>query len=353
MALATALVLILLIIASILGIVFLIGLILLIIGIVRKSNKKNEGKKSPVVLIVTGAVLMVPSIICVVLIAVSLVKSDINRAHWENEADSIVELWQHTSVTDEKAAPQALNALLTAADDGDKEAFMKCFAESVREDDEFEDMVDQFFEEYEEFPDELADLEFDGGVSGGTAEHNRGVSTRVSSAYYDINLGSDSYYIRMRFCFENDKDPDEIGVTLFEVTNLGGNVDYNLTMDGREIDHDDIVACHYCTPDEVSARRIGGHARRWTDTDLELISVDEMRDLLEDCDTIREAWNSGLIGTANSEYQIPQSTAEYYYYEVEPEDGEERYVKITVSSDGRILDAWLCSEDKHSIEKIK
>ena len=152
MALATALVLILLIIASILGIVFLIGLILLIIGIVRKSKKKNEGKKSPVVLIVIGAVLMIPSIACVITIAVYLVKSDLNRTKWEKEADSIVELWQHVSITDEKAAPQALNALLTAADDGDKEAFMKCFAESVREDDEFEDEdFDEDFFENEEF----------------------------------------------------------------------------------------------------------------------------------------------------------------------------------------------------------
>ena len=151
MALASVLVLILLITALVMGAVFLLGLILLIIGIVRRKNKKNEGKKSPVVLIITGSVLMVPSIICVVLIAVSLVMSDINRAHWEKEADSIVELWQNTHVTDEKAAPQALNALLTAADNGDKEAFIKCFAKTVREDDEFEDMVDQFFEEYEEF----------------------------------------------------------------------------------------------------------------------------------------------------------------------------------------------------------
>ena len=372
MALAPFLVLTLLIIASIIAGVFLIGLILLIIGASIKGKKKYEGKKSPIVMMVVGVCIMLPAAILFAVVAAHALKDDFTRAKWERDGGSVVELWQETHVTDEVAAPQALKALLFAADKGDKDAFVINFAKNVREDPEFDKMVDQFFKEYKEFPVKLDELEFDGGVAGGNATHDRGVTTRWSSAYYNINLGDDSYYIGMRFCFENDKDPDEIGVTWFEVTNLGGYVDYNLTMDGREIEHDDAVACYYCTPDEVSARRIAGHAMRWTessvgpgsDLGMRLLSVDEMKDLLNSVKTLDEAIATGSIGQPNSEYHMSASTSVYYYYEIEsesegetgaglvPETDKRRYVKICVSRDGEIIDAWVCSEDRGSIIKI-
>ena len=356
MALAPFLLIALLIIASILGIVFVIGLILLIVGIVSKCNRKNDGKKSPVVLIITGIVMMVPSVLCVTLIAVYVVKTDLNKAHWEREATTIVELWQHTNVTEEKAAGQALEALLKAADAGDKEAFVGSFAEPVREDPEFEREVKLFFDEYSEFPGALAELEFDGGVSSGSAEHDRGITTRTAHAHYDIKLGDESYYIKVSYCFENDEHPEQIGVTGFEVMNLGGYVDYHLTMEGRELEHDDYVACNYCTPDEVSARRISGHARRWKASDVELLTLSEMKDVLNSCDYLEDleaAKRVGLIGDPNSEYHIVASTAVNYYYEIAPEDGEARFVDIVVSAEGKLLDAWVCSEEKSAIEKIK
>ncbi len=55
----------------ILGILSAIGLVLLIVGIVCKKNNKdkNRGRKFPVVLIVTGALLMsIPDLIGIVMI---------------------------------------------------------------------------------------------------------------------------------------------------------------------------------------------------------------------------------------------------------------------------------------------
>jgi len=351
MALATALVLILIIVAAVLGIVFLIGLTLLIIGIVRKCKAKNKGKKSPVALIVTGSVLMVPSIIIVGIIVYNLVSSDMNRAKWEREADSVVELWQNTNVTDDKAAKQALASLLTHADMGDKEAFAKNFAKPLRDDPEFNEKIDRFFAEY---PGGLAGLDFKSSGGGGGGSSNRGVRERHSIYGYDINLGDESYYLELAFCYVNDTDPDQIGVTRFEVYNLGGYVDYNLMQDGHVISHgdDDYLVCNICTPDEVSARRIGGHAYRWTESEVEPVTADEMEQILKNCTTLDDAISTGKIGQPNSEYHTPNSNGTDYIYELKPEDGEARYAKIVVSSDGRLLDSWLNSEDKRTIRKL-
>jgi len=351
MALATALFLVAIIIAVILGIVFLIGLTLLIIGIVRKCKPKNEGKKSPLALIITGAVLMLPSLIILIVIAVNVISSEINRAHVESRADNVVEVWQNTHVTDDKGAEQALSYLLTYADKGDKDLFRKNFAKSIQEDPDFNRKMEAFFKEY---PGGLAGLEFKNSGSSGGGSANRGVRESHSNYSFNVNLGDESYYLKLSFCYENDTDPDGIGVMGFEVYNLGGYVDYYLTSNGSVIDHggNDYLVCNICTPGEVSARRIGGKAYRWTESSTEPITADEMEQLLAQCVTLDDAIATGKIGQPNGEYHLPNSNGTDYYYELKPEDGEARYVKIIVSSDGRLLDAWLNSPDRNTIRKL-
>ncbi|SCW26698.1 protein of unknown function [Ruminococcaceae bacterium YRB3002] len=351
MALATVLVLIMLIIAAIMGIVFLIGLVLLIAGIVHKSRERNKGKKSPVVMIVTGAIMMVPSLLCVILLAIGIIGSERERRYWEQEADSVAELWKHVSVTDEKAADQALDALLQSADEGDKEAFAKNFADTLREDPEFDGMVDEFFREY---PGGLADLKFkNDGMAGGGAS-NRGHTERHATTNYDTAFWGESYYIRLSFVYKNDDHPEEIGVTGFQVMNLGGYAEYHYDENGYENYHgdDDYLVCCIRTPDEVSARRVGGHAWRWRESDVEPLSLEDMKALLEDSFYLQDAINTGRIGQPNIEYHISNSTGIDYYYEITPDMTGSRYINISTSSDDRIIDAWLCTDEKRSVENI-
>ena len=350
MALGLTLTLILLILVVILLVVFFTGLALLIVGIVLKKRPKNKGRKSPVVMMIIGSVLMVPALVCTVWISVNLIRTDINRSYWDKNATSVVELWQNTNVTEDKAAEQAVKALLEAADKGDREAFAANFAKTVREEEGFDEKLDLFFKDY---PGEMSSLRFkDSGVNR-SGSSNRGVREEYGYTTYDAVTRDDSYYLKLDFCYENDKDPDKIGVTEFHVMNLGGYVDYHYDLNGYPIAHNEkSLLCVITSLGEVSARRIGGLPCRWKDTDLPLISKDEMKELLSSCKYLHEARASGLIGDANVEYRMSASTSADYIYEVKPENGENRYVRISVSSDDRIIDAHLSSDEKFAMETI-
>lgn len=350
MALVPFILLALLIIAGILGLIFIVGSILLTIGIVRKG-KQNKSKILPVVLIILGVIFMRPVVVCIVWFATGDIKNKYYKSRYEKETGSVVELWRHTNVTEEKGSEQALKALLSTADSGNKELFKSNFSEEIQNDPEFNKKLDAFFDEY---PGGLSTLEFDEGGGAGGGSSNRGRRDRNYSCSYDINLGDESYYLELSFCYVNDDHPEQIGVTEFKVMNLEGYVDYYINQDGYEMSRtkDDYLVCDICTPNEVSARRVGGHAYRWNESGANLVSADEMSEILDDSKYLKDAIDTGRIGSPNIKHTSSATSSIDYFYEILPEDGEKRYVKIVTSEDGRIIDATKQSEDKYNLGEI-
>lgn len=350
MALVPFLLLAMLIIAGILGLIFIVGSILLTIGLVRKG-KPNKSKMLPVVLIILGVIFMLPVVVCIVWFATGDIKNKYYKSRYEKETGSVVELWKHTNVTEEKGSEQALKALLSTADSGNKELFKSNFSEEIQNDPEFNKKLDAFFDEY---PGGLSVLEFDEGGGAGGGSSNRGRRERNYSCDYDINLGDESYYLELSFCYVNDDHPEQIGVTEFKVMNLEGYVDYYINQDGYERSHtkEDYLVCDICTPDEVSARRVGGHAYRWNESDANLVSADEMGKILGDSKYLKDAIDTGKIGAPNITHTSSVTSSITYFYEILPEDGEQRYVEITTTEDGEIIDAYKESEDKYNLGKI-
>lgn len=357
MAFAPIIVLILIIIEVILALTFAAGVALLVTGLCTRGRKakraenaddngkgKGKVKKAPIVMIIVGCLLMVPAVAIFVPLFVYTTKTDIERAMWK-DADNVADLWKHVTYTDETAAPVAIAMLLEDADAGDRQAFAENFAESVRADKDFEEKLDKFFAEY---PGGLKNLNYKGGVSSSDGDSNRGVVEKHATAYYDVVVGDESYYLNVSYCYWNDAHPEGVGITRFQIMNLGGYVEYNYYGTGyrRGYDEGAYLICNMATPEEVSARRVAGEAIPWAESDVAPISEYEMEKILRASDTIRDAQATGKLGTPNAQITDSLSSAVEYYYELLPQPGGPRFAQITTDDEGKILYAYIRSDEK-------
>lgn len=296
---------------------FIIGMIFLIVGIVRKRNPKNAGKKSPTVCIVSGTVCLLPLIgaaICLVWYF-----GDGNYAH-------VTDRWRSGRfMTDDRAKEEAIEGLLTSADAGDRDYFEKMFTPKLRERDDFQRLVDAFFESY---PNGLSLCERNSHWTG---------SSGSNVARYTCYLGEDWYLMELEFRYGRWYTPDETGVIFFRIENLGANA-----LD-RDYGEHDFIACRIVDESEVTARLINGRGYVFTPTPDRSITVEQMKTYLEKYNDLDDL--AARIGEPNVSKKHTNSTSSGYYYELVPEDGEPRYAYIDADPySGKIYYSYICSD---------
>ena len=135
--------------AVILGGMLLIGLVLLIVGIVGRRKPQNKGKRFPTACIVAGGgMLGVPVILAAALVVesvIAVVRTTTERTEYEFVPDR----WRNEWVTDDnEAAQEAVNALLLAADKGDRDGFAGNFTPALQQSEGFNEALDAFFAAY-------------------------------------------------------------------------------------------------------------------------------------------------------------------------------------------------------------
>lgn len=261
------------------------------------------------------------------------------------EYDSVPERWKNEYVSDNRAAAQAIKALLKSADDGDREAFAKNFTDELRARADFERLLDTFFASY---PTGLSEVKLDGGGVSSSGSYRAGHDVQEGSTHYECTLNGEWYMINLGFCYENTDEPEKVGVDFFMIKNLEAQAVHQDAY-SRDSDHyDDIVLlCDIRSSDEVSARLIDGQAFLWTDTDTQKLTANEMRELLSKYRSLAAPEVSDRIGKANAERKFFNCTGYDHYYELVPENGEPRYAYICANSSyGRIIYAYLCTPEK-------
>ncbi len=329
--------------ALIFGVVFLAGLILLIIGIVRKHKAKNAGKKSPVVCIVIGSVIMGISACAVIVpIASTAIKTVFGEGYDGEKFGNPTDKWRSGAyVSDNRAASDAIKCLLTSADRGDRDAFAKLFTPNIQRGAGFEAALDDFFESY---PVGLSECELDGGSVSGDSSFHYGEAVQNGYTYYTCFLGEEWYHIGLNFCYENTSSPDDVGVTFFCIENLEANA-----LD-RDYEKDEYLACEIADEKEVTARLIDGMGFIFTPTPERTITEEEFRKVYRESDNLFDILIK--IGEANVIKNFRASTDFEYYYELVPEDGEPRYAHICGGqSYGEIYYGNICSETETLYDK--
>ena len=171
-----------------LGGMFFLGLLLLIIGIVRRKNPKNAGKKSPIVAIVLGVLLLMPPVGTGLFIGGVIVK-DFIVSHRDYEV--VTDEWRAHYVVPGEAVRDVTEGLLEAAEDNDKELIAKLFTKSARESLGFE-----------------------------RTYHNT-KENQYYSETLSVMIDGEEYYVYAYFCLKNE-DPDEIGLIFFCLQNEKG-----------------------------------------------------------------------------------------------------------------------------------
>lgn len=334
MAFVSMVLVFLIIVLIILGFLFITGLIFLIIGLVKKSKPKNIGKKSPIVCIVTGSILLALPVLTTLVLVVTGVSSSISTAIKRSDYENVTDKWRNERVSDHEAADGAIKELLESADTGNRETFAKTFTPNIQGSEDFDDALDKFFEEY---PVGLSECELDGGNVGSSGSYNYGHNVLTGGAYYTCMLDDEWYYIGMNFCYENTDSPDDVGITFLCVENLEANA-----LD-VEYSDDEYLVCSIKSENEVTARLIKGKGFIFEPTPGRVITEEQMREYLEKYDTLREL--SLEIGEPNVVKKYSNCTGYDYYYELASENGEPRYAYICTNSPmGEILYGYVCSD---------
>ncbi|MBQ9901745.1 MAG: DUF5104 domain-containing protein [Clostridia bacterium] len=338
-----------LIAAVILGALLITGLVLLIVGIVRKCSQKNAGKKSPAVLIATGAVLLAIPVVLAVGLGIWGVSAAVSTAFKRTQYECVPDRWRNEWVTDSRAEEDILDALFTSADNGDREAFGKNFTPELQSREDFTEAVNAFFSAY---PKGLAGCEQKDKGGGGSASYNYGHNVKNDSVHFNTTLGGEWYYISVEFCYDNTDEPDKVGVTDFKIMNLEGAAAF-FDEYWRDTDYgsDVYLCCDIKSPDEVNARLIGGQPFLWTPTDTPKLTADELRELLKENKRLDSPALLEKLGAPNAFCKYVNSNAYEYYYELQDRNGQPCYAELeTDAPDGEIFMAFICTPTEYDFD---
>ena len=334
----------------ILGFVFLIGLILLIVGIVKRTKPKNQGKKHPTVLIVIGSLLMVPLIGMIVFVAVYPGASDALKQRRMENYTSVREIWLNESIYGEKElTKQAIEAMVKASEEGDKESFKANFAEAVRNNSDFDKRVDDFFAAY---PCGFDVSKFVERTTYGGYDRFEGTNRiREFSNRYLTTSGGEDFVIMIGYCCENDDHPEKVGITYFTVRNVNCQAVFELDFDPYDADASakvyerEYLVCDLNSSNDFDARIVSGGLYLWTESDGPVLTKSQMADVLNGVSSLKEAIDQGLIGNPNVTVKSYNSSTYVCYYELKSDNGEPLYAHISLDSPlGSINSAYTCSK---------
>ena len=344
MAMVSIMIVLLLIVLGLLGAMAVVGLILLVVGVVNRRKPQYAGKRSPTVCMVLGGGALALSLLLGTVLSVNMIGrliAAVTTSAGHTTYECVPDHWRNDRwVTDDQAADEAIDALLTAADSGNREAFTKNFTSVLQERDDFDAAVDAFFAAY---PKGLSQCERSSDGPGGTASFDAGHVVKESSITYRCMLDGEWYYLSLDYCYQNTDNPEQVGVYAFTVMDLPARAVYmERVFDEEGYGEDVCLLCDRVSPQGVTARMIDRYPLLWTTTDTPKRTADEWRTLCEECHRMDDPVFKDAVGSPNAAID----RLDEYYYEMAPEDGEPRCACVTAASPyGEILGVYPCTTD--------
>lgn len=293
------------------------GIIILIIGLRKKKKYVGQGKKSPYILITLGSILILIPISIVGFIFISQLISDIRLKIARKGYDSCTDRWKNEWVSDSEASDEALEWIIEAAENGDKDAICSVFTEEIQNDPDLDIQIDKFIEEY---PRGFSELEFDfkGGSSPGSSEDGKSINQFYYS--YEVIKDGKYYYIEIGGCNENDYDSDKVGIEYFIFKSERAEVYYD-DISEEIHEYSEYICADIDVEGDFETRRVWGYPWKFYDIDR-TITKEEVIDAYKSSrglDGIREK-----LGEPNGINLIRREVL----YELEDVNGEPRYAEI-------------------------
>lgn len=303
---------------------FVIGWIIMLIGLANQKKVKLLGKKYPHVLISIGAVMVLIPMLCVGSVVVSSVVSKVKLAIERRGYDNFVDKWENEYVPNDEAGLEAIEWVFEAADNGDKDAIIEVFAKDVQDDSEFIRQIDAFLAEY---PGNLSGAKIISKGGDEARDYDYNTKIEIVQFYYTFEIIKDGmyYYVDIGGCKENDYDPEQIGIEYFILKSdrvVVCNQDVIVESTYNTSDYDEYILAQIEVGGDFTTRRVGGCSVKFYDFDRNLTKEDVVNAYDESAD-LKQLVEK--IGEPNSK----NITEKEVIYEIEPIDGEPRYVKIS------------------------
>lgn len=344
MAMVSMMFVLLLIVLGLLGAIAAVGLVLLAVGVVNRRKPRYAGKRSPTVCMVLGGILLALSLLPGAVLSVKMIGTLITTATTiagQTMYECVPDRWRNDRwVTDEQAADEAIDALLTSADSGDRDAFAKNFTPALQERDDFDAAVDAFLAAY---PKGLSQCERSSDGPGGTGSYDAGHVVKESSITYRCMLDGEWYYLTLDYCYQNTDNSEQVGVYAFTVMDLPARAVYMEHVFDEEGYGEDIwLLCDRLSSQGVTARMIDRYPLLWTSTDAPKLTADEWRALCANCHRMDDSAFKDAVGSPNAAIDRLYE----YYYEMASEDGEPRCACVVADSPyGEIFGVYPCTTD--------
>lgn len=303
----------------------LIGIVFILISFLIRKNDGTQMDEKREKLKKSGKTLLkIPTVAIFLLVFVVLGNIIINHIKglgYNNLADK----WKHQRVTDTMAQNDVIKMFIRAADNGDKDAVILMFSEDIRDNVGFEKQVEEFLLEY---PGGFYGLEFD--MQGGHSSEDNDYGKKIAyfSCNYEVKKEGQMFYVSFGGCHQNSYDETEVGLEYFCIRSEKAKVLADEI--GRSIDTEkNPIIAEINVEEDFEIRRIDDEPWKFTSIDRKL-TKDEVIDALRNSEYLDGViWLLGEPNGWNRRF-------EKVVYELEPENGEARYVIISFDNHERI-----------------
>lgn len=228
-----------------------------------------------------------------------------------------------------QALDEAVNGLFAALDARDGEAVAALFSPEVREKDEdLEEQIRQLLAVYPG-PTERYDLEYDGGAkqrSGGSY-----YNTTACTVY--ATCGGEDYWCWFTLMYQNS-DPEKVGVKsirFFTAEEYCG-----VCYDDWEIPAEDGLAVYAQRTLDCEVRAIRGDAYKYTPPEAPL-DLGEVEAFLS---TGEKTYDEFV-----ARFGEPCAERIWYFYQLPPEDGAPRYLRMIVDYNDKTVSGFCLVDD--------
>lgn len=241
---------------------------------------------------------------------------------------------------EEKAYLKAANEFLSAIESGDREAVRDCFSVNVQKSDaEMEEQIDRLLELCSG---QITFKNEDDLLLYGNYSNDHGKRTALAGDTLLYMCGDTYFWCFMGLTYQNDEDPDDVGITFANVFTkeyeraLCSDEDYGEMPDFHEPGLRVLTADQLSRPVEGDIRTICENAIVYTPTAV--LDEAEVTAFLE-----QDSSHSGFV----EHFGPPCGEWIYKYYELPEENGEPRYLRVGWDkSTDEIYSVTVCNDVK-------
>ena len=344
-----------------LGLIFFIGIIVTIISAHKAAVSKRADIKARTGGIVTGITLMIlPVVIFALFIILAIIPAtkaispvakkaifkigqEISEdLHHKDDDVFFKDKWKKGGIiNDSKAAYNALETLLSAADKGDADAIISCFPDNTPQL-SLKSELEVFLNDYPKGLGSNGVVKDKYPPCSGGGQYEYGQATLDLSTHYEIDLDGTTYYVWLSAVYTCDSDPSEVGVTYFMILNDEGQERYD---DDHVETYDHIFADTIFTEGDFWDTKIND-VNMFLEAIDRTITQEDAEKAVKELKTIEDF--EKRFGKPNAYDFIPDhDLADYACYMITLDDHKFKYLMLRIDHGTVITDGcYICGSDR-------